>query len=476
MHAWPSQPMKLKPQMIKIVPAFITVAVMCHPLQAQTQPVAFVNVNVVPMDAERVLSQRTVIVKGGSIVAIGPSRTTSIPKGARRIDGRSKFLMPGLADMHVHMRVGPMGASSVPELVAYVANGVTTVRNMWGTKDVLSLRREIEVGNAIGPRIFTTGPLTDGNPPVRPGSRVVETSEQANSAVRSDKEEGYDALKVYDALSPDTYRALLAGAHQIGLPVYGHVPDAVRLDEALVLRQKSIEHFEGYRFALQRDDSPVMGQRTIKNMDYIDWGKIPTVVEATLKSGTWNCPTLVTSSIPDASSPEDLRRMTLKPYLKYLPASVTASWTMGAQRRIDNQRSAEDIARFRKRLELNLKLVKLLSDAGAGLLAGSDGPRNFVAPGFSLHEELRLFVDAGLTPYQALRTATIGPAVFLGREGEFGTVARGQRADLLLLEANPLQDIRNTSRRVGVMLRGRWFTEADLSQRMEQEARRAAKQ
>ncbi|MFN2458808.1 MAG: amidohydrolase family protein [Chitinophagaceae bacterium] len=434
---------------------------------AHAQQIAFVNVNVVPMDKEQILSNQTVLVTNGRITAIGKTEKIKIPKATKRINGTGKYLMPGLADIHVHIGYRPVADTATEvALVMFVANGVTTVRNMWGhTPVIFDLKREIESGRKLGPQIFSTGPVTDGRPPFRRDARIVESVEQADSSIRSDKNEGYIAFKAVDNLTLMAFRAIMSSAKKYHLPVVGHVPNSVTLQEALSLGMYSIEHFYGYRIALQSDTSPYKGIMSIKNMDYIDIMKIPEVVKQTKVAGTWNCPTMVTSSLTDTFTDHDVDNWLQRPYVKYL--SRAANWATEAKKR-NSERSEEDKARFVKRYHLHAKLIKLLSDNECGLLIGSDAPKSFVPPGFSIFDELEIFVNAGLTPYQALRAATTEPARFLNKQHEFGRVAVGMRADLILLNGNPLEDIKNAAMREGVMVKGRWFTEDQLVNLLEQ--------
>jgi hypothetical protein len=281
-------------------------------LVGQQRPIAFVDVTVVPMDRERLLEHQTVVVTDGRIAAMGPARTTKLPKEARRLDGRGKFLMPGLADMHVHMNRGPDGALTYDDYATlFLANGVTTVRCMWGTPAILAYRKTVDQGSVIGPRIYTTGPLTDGRPPVWPGSRVVETIAQAEEVVASDKRAGYDAIKVYDKRLPEVYQALVSTARKIGLPVYGHVPNRVGLAQVLDARQDSIEHVGGYLEALDRNESP------------------DALISATRNAGTWNCVTLV--FFKGATPADEAALSYARPFMRFLPQALISGWKNNPQ-------------------------------------------------------------------------------------------------------------------------------------------------
>ena len=402
------------------------------------------------MDRERLLPHQTVIVDHGRITAIGPIGKTRVPKGALKLDGHHKFLMPGLADMHVHLNVH--GKDGFPRnedyATLFLANGVTTVRNMWGDASILAFRKSILQGDVIGPQIFTTGPLTDGKPPVRPGSRTVETVAQAVEAVTSDKRDGYDAVKVYDHLLPEVYEALVSTARSLGLPVYGHVPTQVGVERVLEARQDSIEHVYGYLDALDRDKSP---------------GKAAALVSATRTAGTWNCVTLV---FFQAAVPADQRAQLLaKPSMRFMPPALLSPWKNNPQLA---SLTPYQFSRIRLYDEKRNEFVRALHEGGARILLGTDTPNPFVAPGFSVHEELRNLVSVGFTPYEAIKAATSDAAEFLHQEKQFGKVAVGMRADLLLLESNPLLDVANVNRRTGVMVDGRWISEPELRERLEQ--------
>lgn len=450
------------------------ILLVCSGLQAQTPEIAFVNVNVVPMDKERILPKQTVIVRDGKIVAMGPAATINVPKGVRRIEGTGKYLMPGLADMHAHFAVSGTSPNEMADnqaiSVLFVANGVTTVRNMWGTPVVLALRKQIDGGQVLGPHIFTTGPI---NGDTRPTTRRVLTVEQAAAVVAEDKKAGYDAIKI-TRVPRTIYDALVAAARKEGLPVYGHVSDGSANDEpvslahTLELRQDSIEHLGGHDFALLAKGSPPPRgfQQAVANMD---WSLLPGLVAATRAAGTWLCPTLVDQSKFVTS--EEAAKLLAEPAMRYIPGWLMENWKKSPSINLNAQRGAERKAFF----EFKLKLTKALHDGGVGMLLGTDCMNPLNVPGFSIHEELAYFVKAGLTPYQALRAGTSGAAEFLKQQDEFGTVAVGQRADLLLLEANPLEDVRNAAKRVGVMVRGQWFTEAELQERLEKQAASYAK-
>lgn len=425
---------------------------------------AFVGVNVVPMDGERVARDQTVIVRGGRIAAVGPRGRVRVPKGATRVEGRGRYLMPGLADMHVHLEY----FESEAQLLLFLANGVTTVRNMDGRPGVLSWRKRVAEGALPGPTIFTAGPILEGKPPLRDDNKVVGTPAEAEAAVEEQKGAGYDFVKVYHTLGRETYEAVVGAAKRRGLTVVGHVPRSVGLRGALAAGQKSIEHLDGYADEIEADDSPVRHQRSwLKRYFAVktDDDKISGAVEATRRAGAWNVPTLVERR-KSALPPGEVQALLKRPEMRYLPPEAAEFWTQSNER-ITGRMSPEDFGRLAEGERVRKRLVRLFHERGARLLVGTDTPNPFVIPGYSVHEELQNLVEAGLTPYQALKAATRDAAEFMGALDEAGTISVGKRADLILIEGNPLESVTNVTRRVGVMARGRWYTAQELQKQLD---------
>lgn len=416
---------------------------------------AFVDVSLVPMTSERVVPHQTVLVDGGRIVAVGPVDAVSVPPGARRLDGRGRWLMPGLADMHTHL-------AAEHQLTLFVAYGVTTVRNMWGSPNHLAWRARIERGALLGPRLFTTGPLTDGANPIWDSSRVVTSSAEARAAVAADKAAGYDMVKVYSRLSLESYDALAAAARDAGIPVVGHVPDAVPLEHALTV-QRSIEHLTGFAAALQRGGptlAPADLPSRLRMIDSVDDSRLPALVDAVRRAGVWNCPTLAVKRYLFATG-EERAALAARPAMRLVTPVERAMWA--ANQDFRTRDLEEDAARSERWRAFDRKVVKALADGGAGLLVGTDLGNPYLIAGLSLHEELALLVDAGLTPYQALRAATRDAADFLGVLDEQGTIEPGKRADLLLVSGDPLLAVGAAARPDGVMVAGRWLDAAELA-------------
>jgi hypothetical protein len=440
--------------------ACLTLAVAAWADEPQSGIVAFVNVSVVPMDSERVLPAQSVVVHEGRIATVGPAKDTDVPQDALCIDGKGKYLMPGLADMHVH-------TWNADELTLFVANGVTTIRNMFGAPMHLRWREHIAQGELFGPTIYTAGPILDGDPPVWPGSDVVTSARRAKRIVRRQHRAGYDFLKVYTLLTQEAYDGIVAAANEHEMRFCGHVPEAVGLEYVLDSGIASIEHLDGYGRALRSDsltgEEPESRRLAwVRNWTNLDPAKLPAIVEMTRQAGTWNCPTIVvyTNKLAGLADPEAAYA---RPEMRYLSPSTKNMWLnmMGEPPSDDVLEQAPSGVAACKRV------VKALHDGGARLLLGTDALNPFVIHGYSLHEELHNFVDAGLTPYEALRAGTHDAAAFFDALDEFGVVTEGRRADLILVEANPLEDVANASKRVGVMLRGRWLPEEELKAMLE---------
>jgi imidazolonepropionase-like amidohydrolase len=416
---------------------------------------AITDVTVVPMDRERTIPAQTVIVRDGRIAAMGPAARTKVPAGAIRIDGRGRFLMPGLAEMHAHVPQDVDGQWAKDVLFLYAANGVTFARGMLGAPGHLDLRAKLARGEVIGPRLYTSGPSLNGN--------SVASPEAARRMVSEQKAAGYDFLKIHPGLDRARYDAIAAAAREHRIPFGGHVPDAVGLPRALEVGQATVDHLDGYLPLLLRDGSALAGKDAgffgSALVPDADERKIAGVARRTRAAGVWNVPTdsLVHHVLLAGFSTED---MAAREEMRYVPRQMLAGWKKA---RTDMQsQPGYDPAAAARFAQVRGRLIKGLHDAGAGLLLGSDAPQWFNVPGFSLHRELEYLVGAGLTPYQALATGTREVARFLGAPRDFGTVAVGRRADLILATGNPLRDVANVRRPAGVMLGGRWLPAAGI--------------
>ena len=441
---------------------------------------AITNVSVVPMTRDTLLRDVTVLIRDGRIVALAAARSVRVPVGTRAIDGRGKFVIPGLADMHTHLFSDDDVADSVAryELGVMLAHGVTAARLMIGTPEHLVLRREVAAGRIAGPQLWLASPHLTGRPDLN--AAVVTTPDEARAAVRLAADSAYDFVKITNYITRPVYDAIMDEARQRRIPVDGHVEPDIGVPHALASGQH-IQHLDAYFEAVLADSSPIRVSvtqagifqlRNWESLDYIDDAKIARIAGATARAGIWSTPTLTVfnTAFAKGQTEEEVRsradwQILSRKHRDLYVRALGRYWSpASAQQRTD--------ARRQRYVQVRNALTKAISDSGGKLLAGSDSPEWFMAYGRTLHRELESFVEAGLTPYQSLLTATRNPAEFLGALSEWGTIEVGKRADLVLLSANPLADIRNTTAIEGVALGGRWFAKADLEAMIREAAER----
>ena len=423
--------------------------------------VAFVNAHVIPMDVERVLENQTVVIAGGRIAAIGSPDEMALADGVEIIDAEGGYLLPGFAEMHGHLpnpRVSDRDAQNL--LFLYVANGVTTVRGMQGDPAQFDLRERVRSGAVLGPQLFLASVA------LSPG-RGASTPEEAEQLVREYAVQGYDLIKMLEGLDVATYDAAVRTAAEVGLPLGGHVPDQVGLRRALASGQISIDHLDNYIEALvpeaaQPDEWPGIGAPGAL-LARVDESLIPDVVAATVRTGAWVVPTMVLWETGILGTRPAATIAAERPEVRYMPPEVVQAWTQTVEERL----ASGDVEASRRIAALRRRILLALYEGDANIALGTDSPQTFSVPGFSAHREMRFYVDLGMTPYGVLEIGTRKPAEYFGATADFGTVAVGRRADLLLLEASPLEDIANTERRAGVMVGGRWLPEAEIQQRLE---------
>ena len=428
------------------------------PVDGPDSVVAFVNVSVIPMDRERTLPGQTVMVRGDRIVALGPSDRVKLPVGGIKVDGRGKFLIPGLAEMHAHIPGGDAADSVVQRtLFLYVSGGITTIRGMLGHRRHLDLRARAARGELLSPTIYTSGPSLNGSSVPTPGAAARMVAEQ--------KAAGYDFLKIHPGIAGEAFDTLAATAQRLGIRFAGHVPLDVGLTRALETGYATIDHLDGYVEAMVGEGSPVTSAQSqffgLNLGQHLDESKLQALVEATREAQVWNVPTQVLMENLVLGETAELAQ---RPEMRYVSRATLSRWAAEKSSLLSEAGASPESAR--RVMNVRRKLIKALHAGGAGLLLGSDAPQDYNVPGFSTHRELQSLVAAGLTPYQALETGTRNVAVFYGTLRTTGTVAVGKRADLVLLEANPLVDVKNTSRRAGVMLRGRWLPKAEIDRRL----------
>ncbi len=441
---------------------------------SQSQPLVFTGATVIDMTGAKPKPDMTVIVTGNRISAIGKTGKIHVPKNAREIDAKGKFLIPGLWDMHAHPFLTKQ--EFFPQFVfnLYIANGVTGLRDMFGPlEEEKQWVKAIEAGTIPGPRMVMAGPLLDGPTSIVPGATVVTNEAEARQAVRDLKQRGAEFVKVYERLSLESYYAISDEAKRQGLTFVGHVPAVLTAVKTSDAGQKTIEHFSHVAIACSSDEEELQKQWTsallapdgaitsrdltrveTRALETLDEGKCRELAARFVKNGTWQDPTLVVLRIVAFANDTGL---TNDPRLRYIPRAVKKSWSP-ANHELWKAFTGNDFATAQKAFPNFLKITRIMHHAGVKFLAGTDPPIPYCLPGFSIHDELALFVKAGLTPMEVLQTATCNPAEFLGRLNDLGTIEQGKIADLVLLESNPLQDIRNTQKIHAVVLNGRLVT------------------
>ena len=436
------------------------------------------HVNVIDVMRGGVQEDMTVVIMDKQITELGKSAGLSIPKNAPVVNGHGKYLIPGLWDMHVHEIFGewvPRDENITPLL--FVANGVTGVRDMGGDLEPLKKwRSNIAKGTMLGPRMIIAGPMLDGPVPQFPSSVPISNAADGRRVVEQLKNSGVDFIKVQSLIPRDGYFAAAEEAKKLRIIFAGHVPDAVRAAEASTAGQKSIEHLTGVFEGCSTIEDELMkqprGPGRGKFLSTYDPKRAQELISLFVKNQTWQVPTLVWERgewlIEQTNSGTD-------PLAKYAPVAWRQrTWPMFTSE-ISKHWSTDPLRDRERFVEKELEIVGEMHRAGVPFLAGTDtaaGVRVF--PGFSLHDELTLFVKAGFTPLEALQTATLNPAQYLGL-ADTGTVERGKRADLVLLDANPLDDISNTRKIRAVVLAGRFLSRDDLDGLLRRVVQAAAK-
>ncbi len=406
-------------------------------------PIVFTNVTVIPMDYERVLEGHTVVVEGERIMAVGATGEVEIPEDASVIDGAGRWLIPGLAEMHGHIPPPSAPREHVENvLFLYVANGITTVRGVLGAPGQLELKAEANSGAIVAPTLYLAGPSFNGNSVTSPAQAAGMAREQAGA--------GWDLLKVHPGLTRAEYDSMALAARAAGIRFVGHVPEDVGLAHALEMGHETVEHLDGYIEYLDGDQGP------------IDPARLAEAVRITREAGAWVVPTMALWETLFAIHP--LETLTAYEELRYMPPDMVEAWTESYRERLaDTER---DPAVSRTVIDNRMRVLRALHEGGVPILMGTDAPQLFSVPGFSLRRELQRMAAAGMSPYEILASGSRNVGEYFANEDEFGTIALGRRADLVLLGADPLDDIGNVSRIEGVMVRGRWLPGAEIGQRL----------
>jgi imidazolonepropionase-like amidohydrolase len=411
---------------------------------------------------------RAVVIRNGRITAVTSAAGFAAPVGAQVVDASGKYVIPGLWDMHVHTAFGdwfPRGQEVI--LPLFIANGITGVRDMGGDLPVLfKWRKEIAAGEIAGPRMVVSGPMLDGYLPdgkLRfPSSVPVMTPADAVKAVDSLKAQGVDFIKVQSVVKQDVYAAAAEEAHKQGLPFVGHVPDHIKITESVALGQKSIEHFMGVLEGCSSEEDKLLAAPTEDTkllLSSRDEAKCQRLIALLAQTHTWQCPTMAWNRQGTLLDQVDFAHQPLDKYVPVYWRDVT--WKRFYDQMMPGVKADALSVRQQEIAEM-LRMIGVLHNGGVEFLAGTDtAPGIYVMPGFSLHDELANFVEAGFTPMDALATATSNPAKFFGKD-DMGAVAPGNVADVVVLEENPLKDIRNVDKISAVVADGRYYDRTHL--------------
>jgi len=431
------------------IAAFATILLAVPLRAAQTPPVVFTNVNVVTMEREEILAHRDVVVQDGVIGRLERHRTKKHwPTGTVVVEGSGKYLLPGFSDMHIHTDFGDQ-----EQLKLYIVNGVTTVLDLNGSATALEWRAKIASGEMLGPRLYTSGQIVDGDPPTNNTHVVVRNRAEAEKTVDEQSRQGYDFVKPYSALSRDAYDGVVDAARRNHIRVVGHVPWSVGMQGTIDADQDAIAHIEElYRYFVDRHKKPPPDTQP-------DPAKIGTLANELKDHHVWVITTLSanTNILRQATG---LAVVLASPEMKFVPQSYLEDCRTGGDPYAN--RGDDWVLQNKIMVPFLFKIVAGLRAAGVPMMAGTDATNPIQVPGMSFHDELAALVEAGLSPYEALVTGTTNPQVFLGRSKEAGTVSSGKIADLVMLDGNPLADIADTRAIAGVMVRGQWFDHSQL--------------
>ncbi len=425
----------------------------------QGKDVFFTHVDIVPMNKQTLIRDQTVMVRNGRIESIRPSSNRKISSEATVIDCRGKYMMPGLAEMHAHIPPINDIESMKKVLMLFLANGVTTIRGMLGHPMHLELRKKVEAGSIPGPTIITSGPSFNGN--------SVTSPEQGAQMVKEQKKMGYDFLKLHPGLTREEFLSISKAAYKEGIPFAGHVSFDVGVWLAISSGYTTIDHMDGFIEALvpgiEHMREETLGLFGMFVAEYADTSKIPALMTALKENNIWVVPTEALSQrwFSPLRLPEE---MAAEPEMVYMDKKTVAGWIQTKKNLMANP--AYDQEKMVGFMELRKKLIRAMNNKGVGILLGSDAPQVFDVPGFSVHQELRYYYDAGLSPYEALKTGTFNIGRFLKRD-DIGIVRVGAVADLVILDANPLESIENTRKIAGVMKAGKWYSREFLNEQLE---------
>lgn len=427
----------------------------------------FTDVHLVPMDKEEIIENQNLWIRDGKIHQMG--KDLKYPSNAKLIEGKGKYVMPGIAEMHAHIPVpkGEDDALVMETLFLYLANGITTIRGMLGNPYHLKLKEQIAKGEVLSPRVYTSGTSVNGN--------SVKSIEEANENIRAQKEAGYDFLKLHPGLKREVFDEVVKTAKEVGITYAGHVSIDVGIRHALASDYASVDHLDGYVEGLVPASAGVdpnsNGFFGFNFSEIVDLSLMDDLAKLTAKKKVAVVPTqTLFTRWASPKSPDDLAA---EPEMKYMNPRTLDNWKKGKFSLLANKDYSE--ARYEKFLTARHHILKSLHEAGVMFLLGSDAPQVFNVPGFSIHHEIQSVIDAGISPYEVLKSGTINPALYFGEKGTYGSITKGASADLVLLSENPFSNPRTIQENLGVMVRGKWLSREEIDRRLSEIAEKYGK-
>jgi imidazolonepropionase-like amidohydrolase len=459
---------------MKLAVLFYVILLFCTGCGPHTEPVSptailFSDVTIVDVTDGSLHEKMQVVVDSGKIRSI-TNEVENPESFSHKVDGSGKYLMPGLAEMHAHIPSPPTTIERQEEtLFLYLSNGITTIRGMLGHPSHLELREKVREGKVLGPRIFTSSPSLNGN--------SVNSANAGDSLVKTYAAEGYDFLKIHPGISLTPFDTLAATANEVNIEFAGHVPVDVGIRHALESGYASIDHVDGFLEGLVPESAGVKPDENgffgYNFTPLADTTLIAGLVDLSRQNKVWIVPTQ--SLFERWFAPVDAESLLKQPEMQYMPASTLEEWR---QRKLETTGPGTgfEVGQWEKFIAIRRQLIKALQEKGHGMLLGSDAPQLFNVPGFSIHHEIAAMEKAGLSPLQILQSGTVNPALYFGREGEFGLVEEGLSADLILVDANPLEDLQALKQISGVMVFGRWLDRETLDEKLAEIAAHAGSQ
>lgn len=441
------------PFLIYVLPFNLAPDEDCISVKNNRGTTAFTNVTVIPMTGEgEILENQTVIVESDEISLISPAANVDLADDITVVDGSGKYLIPGLAEMHGHVPPTHPPANAPAyfndeyvenTLFLYVAAGITTVRGMLGYDHQLELKDKVNSGELIGPNLYLAGPSFNGN--------SVSSPDQAREKVIQQKEEGWDLLKIHPGLTLAEYNAMAETANEAGITFGGHVPADVGIERAIDAGQLTMDHMDGYVAYLSAFEGAEMES------------KMSEIIRKTIDRDVWLVPTqALWETIIGAGDYEAMRNYD---ELKYIPQAVRNGYNNWVINNVENNADL-NVGEALDHAELRRELLQKMNEAGVLILMGTDAPQLFSVPGFSIHRELPKMVEAGMSPYEIIESGTRNVGLYFSDKARFGTIETGKRADLILVDSNPLDDVANIQKHSGVMVRGQWYSKEMIDSKL----------